>query len=132
MRLGIQLNHSLTLKQLYISLQYSRICCCLSITYPVADNLNASWPKKRGNEQAAMGFEPMNNGFANRRLRPLGYAAKTSISYASAAKAETQKIIYSTSALIASKLRAKSITADSRIPGPLYRSLNSGIIVAIV
>ena len=26
-------------------------------------------------EQAAVGFEPTNNGFANRRLRPLGYAA---------------------------------------------------------
>ena len=25
--------------------------------------------------EAAIGFEPMNNGFANRRLRPLGYAA---------------------------------------------------------
>ena len=31
----------------------------------------------RGGEtkQAAPGFEPGNNGFANRRLRPLGYAA---------------------------------------------------------
>ena len=28
-------------------------------------------------EKAAPGFEPGNNGFANRRLRPLGYAAKT-------------------------------------------------------
>jgi hypothetical protein len=26
-------------------------------------------------KQAAGGFEPPNNGFANRRLRPLGYAA---------------------------------------------------------
>jgi hypothetical protein len=26
-------------------------------------------------EKAAPGFEPGNNGFANRRLRPLGYAA---------------------------------------------------------
>ena len=26
-------------------------------------------------EEAAVGFEPTNNGFANRRLRPLGYAA---------------------------------------------------------
>ena len=26
-------------------------------------------------KQAAVGFEPTNNGFANRRLRPLGYAA---------------------------------------------------------
>jgi hypothetical protein len=26
-------------------------------------------------EQAAVGFEPTNNGFANRRLCPLGYAA---------------------------------------------------------
>lgn len=26
-------------------------------------------------QQAAAGFEPANNGFANRRLRPLGYAA---------------------------------------------------------
>jgi hypothetical protein len=26
-------------------------------------------------EQAAVGVEPTNNGFANRRLRPLGYAA---------------------------------------------------------
>ncbi len=26
-------------------------------------------------EQAAAGFEPANNGFANRRLGPLGYAA---------------------------------------------------------
>ena len=25
--------------------------------------------------QAAVGFEPTNNGFANRRLGPLGYAA---------------------------------------------------------
>ncbi len=25
--------------------------------------------------EAAGGFEPPNNGFANRRLRPLGYAA---------------------------------------------------------
>jgi hypothetical protein len=29
-----------------------------------------------GKEQAAVGFEPTNNGFANRRLRPLGYAAE--------------------------------------------------------
>ena len=28
------------------------------------------------NEKAAMGFEPMNNGFANRRLSPLGHAAR--------------------------------------------------------
>ena len=28
-------------------------------------------------EKAAVGFEPTDNGFANRRLRPLGYAAKT-------------------------------------------------------
>ena len=27
-------------------------------------------------KQAAAGFEPANNGFANRRLRPLGYAAR--------------------------------------------------------
>ncbi len=26
-------------------------------------------------EQAAVGFEPTHNGFANRRLGPLGYAA---------------------------------------------------------
>ena len=26
-------------------------------------------------EKAAVGFEPTDNGFANRRLRPLGYAA---------------------------------------------------------
>ena len=26
-------------------------------------------------KQAAVGFEPTNNGFANRRLGPLGYAA---------------------------------------------------------
>jgi hypothetical protein len=30
-----------------------------------------------GYGKAAMGFEPMNNGFANRRLSPLGYAAKS-------------------------------------------------------
>ena len=29
-------------------------------------------------QQAAVGFEPTDNGFANRRLGPLGYAAKTS------------------------------------------------------
>jgi hypothetical protein len=29
----------------------------------------------KGKEKAAVGFEPTNNGFANRRLRPLGYAA---------------------------------------------------------
>jgi hypothetical protein len=28
-----------------------------------------------GEKQAAVGFEPTNNGFANRRLSPLGYAA---------------------------------------------------------
>ena len=27
-----------------------------------------------------MGFEPMNNGFANRRLSPLGHAAKSLLS----------------------------------------------------
>ncbi len=33
-------------------------------------------PPVRGQKkQAAMGFEPMNNGFANRRLSPLGHAA---------------------------------------------------------
>ncbi len=33
-------------------------------------------------QQAAAGFEPANNGFANRRLRPLGHAAnlKTALS----------------------------------------------------
>ncbi len=30
---------------------------------------------KRAKTKAAVGFEPTNNGFANRRLRPLGYAA---------------------------------------------------------
>ena len=30
-------------------------------------------------EKAAAGFEPANNGFANRRLRPLGYAAKVAL-----------------------------------------------------
>ena len=30
-------------------------------------------------EQAAVGFEPTDNGFANRRLRPLGYAARNQI-----------------------------------------------------
>ena len=29
--------------------------------------------------EAAIGFEPMNNGFANRRLGPLGYAAFASV-----------------------------------------------------
>jgi hypothetical protein len=29
--------------------------------------------------KAAVGFEPTNNGFANRPLRPLGYAAKLQI-----------------------------------------------------
>jgi hypothetical protein len=28
-----------------------------------------------GERQAALGFEPRNIGFANQRLRPLGYAA---------------------------------------------------------
>ena len=31
-----------------------------------------------GERQAAAGFEPAYNGFANRRLRPLGYAADRS------------------------------------------------------
>ena len=31
--------------------------------------------KASPSKQAAGGFEPPNNGFANRRLRPLGYAA---------------------------------------------------------
>jgi hypothetical protein len=30
-------------------------------------------------KQAAAGFEPANNGFANRRLRPLGHAANLKI-----------------------------------------------------
>ena len=34
--------------------------------------LGAIYPK-----QAAVGFEPTNNGFANRRLSPLGYAASS-------------------------------------------------------
>ena len=33
------------------------------------------------NEKAAVGFEPTNNGFANRRLRPLGYAASQTSYY---------------------------------------------------
>ena len=32
-------------------------------------------PVRGQKKQAAMGFEPMNNGFANRRLSPLGHAA---------------------------------------------------------
>jgi len=36
-------------------------------------------PVIRQKQQAAAGFEPANNGFANRRLRPLGYAAKFKI-----------------------------------------------------
>jgi hypothetical protein len=32
-----------------------------------------------GERQAAAGFEPAYNGFANRRLRPLGYAANRNI-----------------------------------------------------
>ena len=38
-----------------------------------------SQQKKSGRgtlKQAAVGFEPTNNGFANRRLSPLGHAAK--------------------------------------------------------
>ena len=31
--------------------------------------------EKQQKKQAAVGFEPTDNGFANRRLRPLGYAA---------------------------------------------------------
>ena len=103
------------------------ICSCLSITCPAVDNPNESWPKERGNEQAAGGFEPPNNGFANRRLRPLGYAAKTSISYASVAKTETQKIIYSIAALI-----ARGIPFCKKLQNRNPRSLNSGIIVAII
>ena len=34
---------------------------------------NSNYDAKR--KEAAVGFEPTNNGFANRRLRPLGYAA---------------------------------------------------------
>ena len=30
-------------------------------------------------KKAAAGFEPANNGFANRRLRPLGYAAEKGV-----------------------------------------------------
>ena len=30
---------------------------------------------RKRKKEAAAGFEPTNNGFANRRLRPLGYAA---------------------------------------------------------
>jgi hypothetical protein len=30
---------------------------------------------RRNETKAAIGFEPMNNGFANRPLKPLGYAA---------------------------------------------------------
>lgn len=33
--------------------------------------------RSREEEEAALGFEPRNNGFANRRLWPLGYAAGT-------------------------------------------------------
>lgn len=34
-----------------------------------------AWKSSRMEGKAAPGFEPGNNGFANRRLRPLGYAA---------------------------------------------------------
>ena len=34
-----------------------------------------SWATNVSGVEAATGFEPVDNGFANRRLSPLGYAA---------------------------------------------------------
>jgi integrase/recombinase XerC len=49
---------------------------------------------KQGFEtKAAVGFEPTDNGFANRRLRPLGYAAKTGINLAPVAGICNEKSI---------------------------------------
>ena len=45
-------------------------------------------------EKAAVGFEPTNNGFANRRLRPLGYAANTK---------KNVQLLYTKDALFATK-----------------------------
>ncbi len=36
-----------------------------------------TWVKRQPKEKAAIGFEPMNRGFAIRSLSPLGHAAKT-------------------------------------------------------
>ncbi len=77
-----------------------------------------------------MGFEPMNNGFANRRLRPLGYAAGISIFYASAAKAETQKTIYSIATLIARKLRA-NFTISEQIKKLLWKDILNRLLICM-
>ncbi len=47
-----------------------------------------------GWEKAAVGFEPTNNGFANRRLRPLGYAAcETRVFYTSPSQVLQEEIV---------------------------------------
>ena len=47
-----------------------------SVTRPFARLDSTDGCKEKGEKkEAAVGFEPTNNGFANRRLRPLGYAA---------------------------------------------------------
>jgi hypothetical protein len=45
-----------------------------AVTHPI---LFSQW-----GQEAAVGFEPTDNGFANRRLWPLGYAASTPVKFA--------------------------------------------------
>ena len=69
--------------------RYRKRCSALfSLIFPTLDTARFPFPqsgckkvdsipvKDRQEEQAAPGFEPGNNGFANRRLKPLGYAAR--------------------------------------------------------
>jgi len=51
---------------------YNASQCASVLSVAETTHNNNSEPPK---EQAAVGFEPTNNGFANRPLRPLGYAA---------------------------------------------------------
>jgi hypothetical protein len=47
---------------------------------------------KGENRKAAVGVEPTNNGFANRRLRPLGYAASHKFILCSSAAAKDKPV----------------------------------------
>ena len=66
------------------------------------------WKLREQQNKAAVGFEPTDNGFANRPLRPLGYAAELQIYGILSGNRPFRKIFYRRSAFgLPNKVGAK-------------------------
>jgi hypothetical protein len=59
--------------------------------------------------KAAVGFEPTNNGFANRRLRPLGYAASNEEPYIQACAGPCKKKVSKARGIFAAEPKGNGV-----------------------